>query len=259
MDFFFIASPAPQAQKAFKRLIKRYGQARSVTSAATLVSIGGDGTTLGALRLGLEHNKPVFGLNYGKLGALQNPISDENLFCRLAKAEKYEIRALCSSAESLDGSITKAFAVNEIQVTHRNPWQGISLCIKLDDEDYIKELSGDGLIIATAIGSTAYSKHAGGSVVDLKRDVIILTPKIPYYPEAKPDPCVFDPCVVDIEVLEAAYRPADAYADIETAGLGIKKIKIYIDPEKKYQLLFDLGYSRRRRAMMARLPEPLIP
>ena len=139
-----------------------------------LVSVGGDGTMLGAVRRALVWDVPILGFNLGTLGFL-------------AQAEPGEARAAIERIVAGDYRIedrmtvtatvgqAAATGVNDVVVEKVDSTRLINLEVTIDGEPFTS-YRADGLIVATPTGSTAYSFSAGGPLVDPRLDALIVTP-----------------------------------------------------------------------------------
>ncbi|HRD56332.1 MAG TPA: NAD(+)/NADH kinase [Parachlamydiaceae bacterium] len=141
--------------------------------------LGGDGSILRAVHRHPEMQAPILGINMGSLGFLAD-IPTHKLFEALNGLLKghYKIE----SRMMIEGMMTKnktCFSVNEI-VLHRarNP-SLIDLAIYVDGK-YLNTFSADGVIFATATGSTAYSLSAGGPILTPDLSAFIITPICPH-------------------------------------------------------------------------------
>ncbi|MDD3371017.1 MAG: NAD(+)/NADH kinase [Alphaproteobacteria bacterium] len=253
MSYYFSASPAPQAQDAYKKFKNHYGQADSPADADCLISLGGDGQTIKVLQLGIAHQKPVMGINFGHVGHFQNihkPDSDyKYLDERIKEAEVVELSPLKVTAEFLSGDIVTAFAINEATICNDNSTgQAIYLRISIDDIERIARLGGDGLIVATTAGSTGYNKSAHGPILPLGDDLLALTPSNPFEP-AYQQPAVIRPRPIRVDVLTPDLRKAKVLADVNLLGLDTRVVDIELDPTHKYRLLYDKGYSLYEKVM----------
>jgi len=139
-----------------------------------VVAVGGDGTVLSALRAAAHVDAPVLGTAYGSLGALAavraGQLDDalERVF-----AGDWTPRLLPAlSITPANGP--EAWAINDFVAVRRGPGQLIASAF-VDDELYIR-LAGDGLIVATALGSSAYSMAAGGPVLATDTEAFVFTP-----------------------------------------------------------------------------------
>jgi len=146
-----------------------------------IISIGGDGTMLNTAFETYKYNKPLAGLNIGKLGFLAEfDIKNiDELFTAISNND-YEIHErIALEGEIISGEKTNLFAVNDI-VIDKGPYpKMIKLSIEIDG-NYVTTFTADGLILATPTGSTGYSLSTGGPVVSPKADVITLSPISPH-------------------------------------------------------------------------------
>ena len=170
----------------------RYTNSPRSTQNDTLIVYGGDGTLLDALSLRPSANTPVVGINCGRLGYLtaDNGEGIDELFCRIASGElRFEQRRMLQIAEYNDSIMP--LALNEV-VIHRHGATMISVEAQIDGKT-IATYHGDGLIVSTPTGSTAYSLSAGGPVVDPMCRCLILSPLAPHNltmrPIVVPDSC----------------------------------------------------------------------
>lgn len=149
-------------------------------AAELIICIGGDGTFLRALR---NHNFPVIpiiGINTGHLGFFTE-ITPKEIDSFLSKymAKDYTIQqfipiksSICTRQDCID-----KIAINEI-VIKSNKSSTIHLDIYVNN-NLVQRFSGDGIIISTSTGSTAYNYSAGGSIVDPSLNVLQITPLAP--------------------------------------------------------------------------------
>jgi len=150
----------------------------SLENCDALIAIGGDGTILNAARLALPHNKPVLGINAGRLGFLAGLERRElELLPRLA-VDDYELehrmllRAQVHQGKQL---IAEELCLNDAVVARH----GVSHTVEVQvdcGQGQVIAYRGDGVIFATPTGSTAYNFAAGGPVVEAKIESILLTP-----------------------------------------------------------------------------------
>lgn len=144
------------------------------------VIVGGDGTLLAQARRLVDLDLPLIGVNFGRLGflaefdveSLRNhaePIFDENPPIRAGML----IRALVVDANGNER--TRMIAVNDCTITAGPPFRMIELAIDLDGQPG-PVLTGDGMIVATPTGSTAYNVSAGGPIVEPAVESMIITP-----------------------------------------------------------------------------------
>ncbi len=143
-----------------------------------LVALGGDGTLISLARRSYKYDKPILGINAGKLGFLTD-INPENIDEFLDKFLKGEYRIDERMVIEIEYNSNKLYAFNDVVVTKDT----ISSMIHIDvdtNESHLNRYYGDGLIISTPTGSTAYNLSAGGPVVYPLTESFILTPICPH-------------------------------------------------------------------------------
>lgn len=152
-----------------------------------IISVGGDGTMLATAYKAHLKNKPVLGLNLGKLGFLvETDVSQMDSVIDLLKKKKYSIEErMVLSGVCHNNHTDELIAVNDL-VIEKGGWpKMIELTVTVDDE-YVTTFSADGLIIATPTGSTGYSLSTGGPIVAPTTKAITLSPISPHSLTVKP-------------------------------------------------------------------------
>ncbi len=149
-----------------------------------LICLGGDGTFLSAAHHESAKYLPVTGVNLGSVGFLHEIDVDrlEEAVCLLVQ-RKYSIerRSLLASSCYDTGGHRTVFdeALNDVVLARGNPITSIIVGLEIDGER-VEDLPGDGVIIATPTGSTAYSMSAGGPIIHPAAEVILITPICPH-------------------------------------------------------------------------------
>lgn len=195
-----------------------------------VVLLGGDGFLMDSARaLGFPPT-PIFGVNFGSVGFLMNPrTSIEALPAQLRGSglgiEHHPI--LEGRARLIDGREQVENAVNDL-VMERTGGQGVRLVIRVNGV-VLNEFSGDGVIVATSAGSTAYNLAAGGPVFHPRVEGMALTPLYPH--RAAPFHSLQFPLilpldsVLEIDVLEMEKRPVRLVADGRTLE-GVLSVRV---------------------------------
>jgi NAD+ kinase len=154
-----------------------------------VVVIGGDGAILRAARLCAPFQVPVFGLNIGYLGFLteaQPPQWEESLDRILAGHYWIESRLMITGSVWKNGEcILHEDALNDVVVGRGAIANATRLDAYIDDE-WATSYNADGVIIATATGSTAYALAAGGPILPPELDNILLVPVAPHFSMERP-------------------------------------------------------------------------
>jgi NAD+ kinase len=143
-----------------------------------IVALGGDGTTLAALRTGAAAGRPVLGVACGSLGALTAVTAGDlgDALDRLAAGD-WSPRTLPALAAQSDGATTWT-GVNDLVVVRQGASQ-VSATVRVDGELFIR-FAGDGLVVATPLGSSAYTMAAGGPLLAPGGSGLVLTPLSPH-------------------------------------------------------------------------------
>jgi NAD+ kinase len=148
-----------------------------------LFVLGGDGTLIAAVHDLREQQLPIVGINLGKLGFLAEftiaQIEREGDFLFDGELPVTRRAMLQVRLEHVEGTPFETPAVNDCVVTSGPPFRMVELTVEADD-DQVAEIRGDGLIIATASGSTAHNLSAGGPILEPTAEAFILTPICPH-------------------------------------------------------------------------------
>lgn len=156
-----------------------------ITNLDAVITIGGDGTFLHTVSQ-LDHQVPILGVNKGNVGFLTEfdfgePVGN---LCTFFKYPRVERRMRISAYISISGRILGT-ALNEIAFLTSTPGRLIEPLIIIDGVESLR-FRGDGLLISTPTGSTAYAMSAGGPIVDPLIDGFIVVPIAPYLLSARP-------------------------------------------------------------------------
>jgi len=139
-----------------------------------VISVGGDGTFLGAARNVVDLGTPIVGVNFGNLGYLTE-ISKEEI--REALIQILERRYSIEERILLEAEFLgqKMYALNDIVVSRGIQAKLLELNLFFDGK-FVDCYRADGLILSTPTGSTAYSLSSGGPIVEPNLDVLVVTP-----------------------------------------------------------------------------------
>lgn len=153
-----------------------------------LISIGGDGTYLHTTRYAVKYQIPILGMNMGRLGFLtQFDFDGMDQAVELLKNGNYTVeeRFLADIKVYRDGKVCfHDYAFNDL-VVFRAYVRLLDLEIHVD-QSFASTVYGDGLIVATPTGSTAYSLSAGGPIVEPESNVMLITPICPHSISSRP-------------------------------------------------------------------------
>jgi NAD+ kinase len=187
-----------------------------------VIAIGGDGTLLYAARLVAHRGVPLIGINRGRLGFLTDVLPQDMLASvdaalegRCERDERALLEArLCGS----DGSDTRALALNDVVL---QKWQtGRMLDFETwIDGAYVNTHGGDGLVVASATGSTAYALSCGGPIVAPHLDALVVAPICPHTLSDRPI-VVSGRSVITVKLID---RP-DTRAQITCDGVPLGEL-----------------------------------
>lgn len=207
-----------------KKLIKEvefWDEKKFFNDTDLLVSLGGDGTFLGVARNVAPH-VPVMGVNLGRLGFITE-YSKGDFYEKLSGilAGKYEIfkkRLYCAKVFQDGKEVHKELFFNDAVFNKNEIARMFTLSVHSDGE-HIYDLSGDGLIISSTMGSTAYSLAAGGPIVHPDVKALLLTPICPHSLTHRPL-VIPDSCELRVKLVE----------DIDSVTLTVDgQIAVHVD------------------------------
>ncbi|WP_428737831.1 NAD(+)/NADH kinase [Sulfurimonas sp.] len=147
-----------------------------------LVTLGGDGTLISVVRRSFDHDIPVFGVHAGNLGFLADLGMDElDTFVANLEQGKYRIdeRAVLEATVIKNGEEVTMYAFNDVVLTRPSISNMIHIETLVDGNSF-NTYYGDGVIVSTPTGSTAYNLSAGGPVLFPLTQVFTLTPICPH-------------------------------------------------------------------------------
>lgn len=178
-----------------------YQKPQMAALADLLVVLGGDGTMLNAARLVEERGIPILGVNMGGLGFLTE-VSVDQLYPILLKvfAGDYHLEERLMLRARIDRHgehVAQATVLNDVVVSKGTLARMIEIQISIEGQ-FVTRLRGDGLIISTPTGSTAYSLSAGGPIINPSVHALILTPICPHTLTHRP---LVIPSNVELEVV----------------------------------------------------------
>ena len=154
----------------------------AIQFANAAIVLGGDGTMLRIARTAARYNVPLLGVNVGHVGFMTE----------LEPGELGEMEKLFTGEYSTDSRmmlhvsvirdqrvVYENDALNDIVLAKGTAFRVVCVCISADDEE-VTQFNGDGLIVATPTGSTAYSLSAGGPIISPSCRAVVLTPMSPH-------------------------------------------------------------------------------
>ena len=197
----------------------------------------------------LDSNRslPVFGLNLGTVGFLMNRYygyGDISVPYRQGKtAHRFALADESGDTRRANASVpapSMKSACCEKRGRQRR-WKSPSM-----DRVRIPQLAGDGVLLATPVGSTAYNLSANGPILPLDSRMLALTPISPFRPRRWPGAILPERSSVTFRVHEPAKRPVAVVADQKEVR-DVAEVHVEIARDKEMTLLFDPGHALDER------------
>lgn len=189
-------------------------------NADLIIAIGGDGTLLYAAGLVARHKVPLLGVNRGRLGFLtdvmpQNmfPCIDAALEGRLTPDERPLLAACLHYA---NGKVVEALALNDVVMQKLVTGRMLDFETRLDGT-YVNTHAGDGIVVASPTGSTAYALSCGGPIVEPHLDVLVVAPICPHTLSDRPI-VVSSRSEIEVKLLERPETRAQVTCDGTVLG-----------------------------------------
>lgn len=243
-----LADESPKAQLAFRELSECYtfvDAYHAKNRPDIIVVLGGDGFMLQIMHKFISKNIPIYGMNCGTVGFLMNHYNPTQLHERIQSARETTLHPLSMYARCADGREVEALALNEVSL-YRESRQAAKLRVTVDHVVRIPELIGDGLLVATPAGSTAYNFSAGGPIIPMNANVIALTPLAPFRPRRWKGALLHHHSSVNVEILNPEKRPVSAVADF-TEYRDVINVTVCEQRNIAQTLLFDPEHNLDER------------
>ena len=185
-----------------------------------IIAVGGDGTMLYAANVASGKDVPLLGVNRGRLGFLTDISPDEMLpgIGQILEGN-YTVESrllLHAEVEYANGERQTADALNDIVVQRRDTGRMLDVQTAIAGR-FVNIHSGDGLIIATPTGSTAYALSCGGPILDPAMNAVVVVPVCPHVLSDRP---IVVPSSLDIDVRLLARTDINAEVMVDGHSLG---------------------------------------
>jgi len=212
-------------------------------SARLIIAIGGDGAMLHAAREAARAGIPVLGLNRGRLGYLADMSPSDNLepLNRVLAGDYVSEERMMLRAEIISGGKTQdcGLALNDVVVKRQTTGRMLEYHSYVDGR-FVNSHGGDGFIVATPTGSTAYALSVGGPIVAPDLDVIVLAPICPHTLSDRPI-VIPGECVTEVQVGDDR---AEVNCDGEVSGIIEAGDTLRVAAaERRVHLIHPAGYD----------------
>ena len=214
--------PVDDPLQASDDLVTRVPEDEIAEHADLVIAIGGDGTLLYAARLVAHRGVPLIGINRGRLGFLTDVLPQDMLDSVDAalegRCERDERSLLEARIVGPRGVITSALALNDVVLQKWETGRMLDFETWIDDA-FVNSHGGDGLVIASSTGSTAYALSCGGPIVAPHLDVLVVAPICPHTLSDRPI-VVSGRSVITVKLVD---RP-DTRAQVTCDGVSLGEL-----------------------------------
>lgn len=210
-----------------ERCLRMYGNTRfarfSPEEADLIVAIGGDGSVLRAAKLAVKLGKPLLGVNSGRLGflcaldAMETEKWTPEFLKNLTPAKRKLLSFTLGEKEY--------FSLNDVVIAKENFGESMESEVSFCEEKH--RFCGDGVIVATPTGSTAYNMSAGGALLHPDVSALVVTPICPHDGRIR-SKVIPSEAVVWITLLRSPGGKAQVYSDGELCGTITDSLHVQI-------------------------------
>ncbi len=244
MDLAVLTSGSEKAIAGLAELEARYDFV-TPEQADALIVLGGDGFLLHCIHEYKDLGLPIYGMNRGTVGFLLNAYRADGLRDAMRKAQKIKLAPIRIEVETRDGETQSLLAFNEMSIV-RYSNQSANLRVFVDGRKQVEKYVGDGLILATPAGSTAYNLAVRGPILPLDANVLALTPVSPFRPRRWFGAVVSNSTNLAVEVIDPDKRPVGVSGDFNEVREPIR-VTARLDPDSAVNVLFDPQQSLNDR------------
>lgn len=230
--------------KKLKKIFLKKFQNYSLKKSNIIIVCGGDGFMLKAIKKFYKYTKPFFGINCGTIGFLMNQNANINLKKDVLNSKQIEVNPIIAKVKTYKNKKYSLLAINEVSLL-RQTKQTSSIRISKGKKLLIKNLSGDGVILATPIGSTAYNFSVGGPVLNLKSGKLALTPISIFKPRTWRGEIVSQSINVNFKNLKIK-RPISIVAD-NSEIRNVSSVSAKTNKKIKIKLLFNKNQDYKKK------------
>ena len=209
------------------------------------IVIGGDGFMLSVIKKNKNLKNLFYGINSGNYGFLMNKFSRNKILTNIKRSKKITISPLQMTVKKKDDKLKKAIAINEVSILRQSK-QAATISVKKNSKFVIKKLVGDGLLVSTPAGSTAYNLSVHGPILDLNSKKLAISPISPFRPRRWKGKVISDKSIIKIKNLDIKKRPISIAADNYEIK-NIKEATIFTLKTIKINLLYDVNSSLQKK------------
>jgi NAD+ kinase len=201
-------------------LVRRVPEAEFGPRSDLVIAVGGDGTLLYAARLVARHGVPLLGVNRGRVGFLTD-VMPQDMLDSVDAALKGALQAderplLGARLRQANGAVHEALALNDVVMQKHDTGRTLDFETRINGQ-FVNSHGGDGIIVATGTGSTAYALSCGGPIVEPHLPALIIAPICPHTLSDRP---IVISASSTIEVMLAERADTQAHVICDGSMLG---------------------------------------
>ena len=234
----FLAERTATAKRDKEALLRCFADA-PVEAADVVVALGGHSHMLRSMHRVAGSGLPLFGMDSRDAGFLMNDFSVADLDRRIGASESAALVPLSARVRRLNDRTVHLIAYNEVALL-RQTSRMAHIRVRVDGIERLNPLIGDGILLATPAGSTAYNLSAHGPVLPLEAKLLALTPINPFRPRRWPGALISERAELVFDVLQPETRAVGLTADHHEVR-DIASVHIELAPAQAVKLLFDPG------------------
>jgi NAD+ kinase len=160
-------------------LVVRVPEEQFGTRADLVIAVGGDGTLLYGARLVARHGVPLLGVNRGRVGFLTD-VMPQDMLASVDAALQGQLQAderplLAAQLKRAGGQVAQALALNDVVMQKHDTGRTLDFETRINGQ-FVNSHGGDGIIVATGTGSTAYALSCGGPIVEPHLPALVIAP-----------------------------------------------------------------------------------
>jgi NAD+ kinase len=180
-----------------------------------VIAVGGDGTLLYGARLVARHGVPLLGVNRGRVGFLTD-VMPQDMLTSVAAALRGELQAderplLAARLRCAGGEVKQALALNDVVMQKHDTGRTLDFETRINGQ-FVNSHGGDGILVATGTGSTAYALSCGGPIVEPHLPALVIAPICPHTLSDRPI-VVSSSCTIEVMLSERADTRAHVICD----------------------------------------------
>ena len=248
--FHFIFDITKKSKKLKRKILKK-NKTFSIKKSDVIIVGGGDGFMLRTIKKYYKLNKPFYGINCGLIGFLMNKYNYEKIQEKINKSKSIVINPLEIKVNAVSRKKNNFLAINELSLLRQSK-QTAFLNLRVNKKTLVKKLRGDGVLVSTPAGSTAYNLSINGPILSLNSKKIAITPISPFRPRRWKGKIVSEKSKIYIGNIDPRKRPVAAVADNNEIR-NVEKIIVKVNKKIKFKLLFNSRESLFRKIKLEQL------